>query len=242
MLKTDGKFARHRRIPRLLVSSLQWLESANLNQYRQILARLYAAVKEVSGCSVIVDSTKDPAYALLLRKVLGLDLRFIHLVRDSRGVAYSWSKEDVEQPEYRHHPVLRDTLVRSRSSWREAREWDVKNIVFHFVARSKRHRCVKYESLMSEPEQELERLIRLSEEGRIVPSEATQLCREFEFLPFHTLGGNRVRFERGRIKLHVDDEWKTKMRLSQKLIVGALTLPLLIAYGYIGVPVRRRSE
>jgi len=55
-------------------------------------------------------------------------------------------------------------------------------------------------------------------------------------LPFHTLGGNRVRFERGRINLRADNEWRSKMTFSQKLIVGALTFPLLVAYGYIGVP------
>jgi hypothetical protein len=52
------------------------------------------------------------------------------------------------------------------------------------------------------------------------------------------LGGNRVRFEQGQIKLRVDDEWKTKMPISQRRIVGLLTLPLLIAYGYVDVPVK----
>ena len=93
MLKMDRRFARHRSIPGLLVASLREPETSSLNEYRQLLGRLYAAVKQVSGCSVIVDSTKDPSYAFLLRNVPRLDLRFVHLVRDGRGVAYSWSGE-----------------------------------------------------------------------------------------------------------------------------------------------------
>jgi hypothetical protein len=238
--ETDRKFVRHRHIPRLIVSSLRLPESARLKEYCQLLEHLYATVKDVSGCTVIVDSTKDPPYALLLRKVRGLDLRFIHLVRDSRGVAYSWSKKQIERPEYRQHPVLRGTFEVNWSTWRAALSWDVKNLVFKIVTLSARHRVVLYEALVSEPEQELACIVRFSDEVRIVLSEAIRPFPEFEFLPFHTLGGNRVRFERGKIRLHADDEWRTRMRRSQKVVVGVLTLPLLIVYGYVGIPVRFR--
>ncbi len=50
------------------------------------------AIRSVSGCEVILDSTKDPAYAFLLNLVPEVDMRLIHLVRDSRGVAYSWQR------------------------------------------------------------------------------------------------------------------------------------------------------
>ena len=234
MLAMDNRLARQRHIPRLLMSLSPYGKSAELNRYRQILARLYATVKEVSGCSVIVDSTKDPAYALLLRGVPGLDVRFIHLVRDSRGVAYSWGKKQVERPEYGQHPVLRNTFMNTRSSWKAALWWDAKNVLFQFAAISARYRLVTYESLMSEPVQELAHLSQFVGEDRIAPGETTQPCQTFEYLPFHTLGGNRVRFERGQIRLHADEEWKTKMRPSQRLVVSTLTIPLLIAYGYVG--------
>jgi hypothetical protein len=94
---------------------------------------------------------------------------------------------------------------------------------------------------MSDPAQELSRLLRFTDEDRVAPSEATQLREEFESFPFHTLGGNRVRFERGRIRLRLDDAWRTEMQPSHKLLVTALTLPLLIAYGYVGIPVKLRS-
>jgi hypothetical protein len=232
MLKMDQSFARQRRLSRLFLASLQRSKSESLTRYRRLLSDLYTAVKEVSGCSVIVDSTKDPAYALLVRDAPNLDVRFVHLVRDSRGVAYSWSKKHVERPEYGRHPVLRGTFMNSRSSWRAALEWDFKNLLFDVVAMSRPHEVVTYEALMAEPARELARLVQLVGTGETLQMDESGSQDKFEFLPFHTLGGNRVRFARGSIRLHVDNEWTTNMGRSQKVVVSALTAPLLVAYGH----------
>src|SRR5439155_19145064 len=65
----------------------------DLEGYLGILGSLYRALGEVSGARVLVDSSKLPSHALLLRRVPGVDLRLLHLVRDSRGVAFSWQKQ-----------------------------------------------------------------------------------------------------------------------------------------------------
>ena len=241
MLRLDDRFARQRRVPRLLIRSSGWARSDDLFSYRQLLGRLYFAIRDVSDCTVIVDATKDPAYALLLSKVPGVDLRLVHLVRDSRGVAYSWSKKQVERPEYAHHPLLRGTFMGSRSPWRSAVEWDIKNMLFHCFRLAARRQLVRYESLAAEPAQEIARILRLADGDRVSSGEKVLPCREFELSPFHTLGGNRVRFNRGQIRLSADYEWKTRMRLPQRSVVGALTLPLLIAYGYIRPSMRSRT-
>src|SRR5207253_8405334 len=100
MLTEDARFARHRSMPQLMAHLLSKKRSAALREYRGLLGNLYSAIKEVSGCAVIVDSTKRASYALLLRDVPGVDLRLVHLVRDSRGVAYSSLKSFIERPEY----------------------------------------------------------------------------------------------------------------------------------------------
>jgi len=225
-------------LPSALLALRRGVQSDDLTQYCRVLARLYAAIREVSGCSVIVDSTKDPPYAFLLRLVPDLDLRFVHLLRDSRGVAYSWLKKGIRVPEHVDDSTF--AFMPSPSPWRSALKWVVTNMAFSSVARSSRLQVVKYEDLMSEPAQQLERVLRLASEGRVSPSAAPETGRDFEYLPFHTVGGNPVRFKRGSISLHADYEWKTKMRRSHKLVVSAITLPLLLAYGYVGVSARRR--
>lgn len=64
-----------------------------LGRYLGALSALYRAIRDVSGSEVVVDSSKLPSHALLLRRVSGIDLRMVHLVRDSRGVAFSWKKQ-----------------------------------------------------------------------------------------------------------------------------------------------------
>ena len=67
-------------------------------QLAQWYERLYAAAATVSGASVLVDSSKHAALAYCLRFAPSIDLRVVHVVRDSRGVAYSWTKT-VTRPE-----------------------------------------------------------------------------------------------------------------------------------------------
>jgi hypothetical protein len=65
---------------------------ARLRRYLEILGPLYRAIAQASGASVVVDSSKLPMHAALLRRI-PLDVRVVHLVRDSRGVVFSWQKQ-----------------------------------------------------------------------------------------------------------------------------------------------------
>ena len=232
MLKMYDDFARHRRMPRLVASNGS-AKIPGFDEYTDVLACLYSAIKAVSGSSVIVDSSKSPAYALVLRRVPALDLRFVHLVRDSRGVAYSWSKQGVVNPQYAHHPTLSHQFMRQESPWKTALEWDVKNLLFKVFMPSKRRLLVKYESVIADPVGELDRILNFV---GVSTQPAALNAHEFDLLPFHTLGGNPVRFQRGRISLKEDLEWKRGMPRFQRNLVSLLTFPLLLAYGYVPIP------
>ena len=67
--------------------------------YEDVLSRLYRAIREVAGKSVVVDSSRDPSQALVLARIPGIDLRVLHLVRDSRAVVFSNSRR---KPQFRH--------------------------------------------------------------------------------------------------------------------------------------------
>ncbi len=93
MVATARAVDRHRRLPTLLASPGRL--QPELDRYADSLARLFAAIAQVSGATVVVDSSKDPPHGFVLREVPQIDLRAVHLVRDSRGVAYSWTKRVV---------------------------------------------------------------------------------------------------------------------------------------------------
>ena len=61
------------------------------NEYAATLDTLLDAIASVSGASLLVESTKIATFAVLLR-VTGRQVKMLHLVRDSRGVMYSWGK------------------------------------------------------------------------------------------------------------------------------------------------------
>ena len=60
-----------------------------LDRYVRLLGRVYRAIAETSGARVVVDSSKRPEHAAVVRLVPGIELHVLHLVRDPRAVAFS---------------------------------------------------------------------------------------------------------------------------------------------------------
>ncbi len=234
LIDADARLARHRQIARVLQGRRSRRFGAAYAELTDALARLYQAVAGVSDGATIVDSTKDPQYALILRGVPGLDLRLVHLVRDSRAVAFSWAKKGVERPEYADLPELRGTPMNTQPVRRSALEWSAKNLILEGLARSLPHLRVRYEDLFPDARRELPRIVELAGDTGLAQSlrEAPEPLTSFEALPLHTVGGNRVRFRRGPVELARDEEWRRVMPDRQRNEVTALTLPLLKAYGY----------
>ena len=105
MLQRTGRI---RNLPGVLAGSVvPRLDPAHahaLAPSRDALSDLYAAMAAATGCRVIVDSSKLPAYANVLAATPGIDLRVVHLIRDPRGAAYSWlSKKTLADGATRSH-------------------------------------------------------------------------------------------------------------------------------------------
>lgn len=89
---------RTRFIPRLARGELPDGLRSRVREYAGHYLQLYRAACEASGAAVAVDSSKHASLAFCLRWRPDLDLRVLHVVRDSRAVAYSWTKQ-VRRPE-----------------------------------------------------------------------------------------------------------------------------------------------
>ena len=57
-----------------------------------------------------------------------------------------------------------------------------------------------------------------------------------ELAATHTASGNPMRFTTGRVRIRYDATWQTAMLAGNRRTVTALTLPLLMRYGYLGTP------
>lgn len=233
VLELSRRVDRHRYLPFLLRPQLSADFERRLEEYADLLRRLYRAIRTVSGAEVIVDATKDPPYAYLLRSVKGLDMRFVHLVRDSRGVAYSWTKA-VVRPEVTDRVAYMARVAPARMALR----WIDYNVLFHalgMLAAGRSSRLLlRYESLVANPREALGAI--LSHAGVAVDADTLSFLDNGEVrrAELHTISGNPLRFDRGPVRVRLDEEWKQRMKRRDRATVLLLTWPLLLRYGYLG--------
>jgi hypothetical protein len=199
------------------------------HRFVNVLEGLYGAIAEISGADVLVDSTKRPASAFLLASVPSFDVRFVQLVRDSRGVAFSWSKR-VQRPEV----VDRVELMPRYSSLQAAARWTANNSLFDLLAaRGVPGIRVRYESLIDAPARELERIANLAGIEGGPESLAFLDQGQVALHTNHVVAGNPLRL-RGTLELRRDEAWRVDMGRRQRSLVLFLTWPLLLRYGYLG--------
>jgi len=224
---------RLRHFPQVAVRGVSARFRADLAEYAARQRRVYEAVAGVSGRHVIVESSKSPTYAVILRSVAGLDVNVVHLVRDSRAVAYSWTRTRV-MPEIRDRDAHMATFRPSQASL----TWLGNNLAIDSMWGLGLHPTVmRYEALVRDPVREIERALR----SRVPEALAAGLDRlrgpSVELGTQHTVAGNPVRFRSGPLELAPDEEWRARMPRGDQRLVAAMTAPLLARYGY---PLRTR--
>jgi len=193
--------------------------------YGDVVARLYQSIITVSGAAVLVDSSKDPSYAFVLDRLPSLELSVVHLVRDSRAVAYSWTRTRV-RPEV-HWKV---EYMQRRKPLRTALVWGANNLMFEDLGRGHpRFLRLRYEDFVASPDESLATVAALARGGRPTAGAAPGAGDSF----VHTISGNPSRFNDGPLHIAIDDEWRRKLSSTDRRVVTATTAPLLVRYGYL---------
>jgi len=200
---------------------------AGRRSYVELLGRLYTAVARAADTTTIIDSSKVPQYAWLLRSSEDLKVHMVHLVRDSRASAHSWRRVKV-RPEvhWRTEYMARHSLLRS------AVEWAAFN---RLLARRRElyasYTLLRYEDLVDDPAGALREIGRAVGEEWPVDSALGRLTAGSSCAP-HTASGNPVRFQTGPLHLRRDDAWQWDMPVHQQALVSAVTATGLRRYGY----------
>ncbi|WFE21456.1 sulfotransferase [Solwaraspora sp. WMMD937] len=205
-------------------------------EYVDYHARIYAAAAAVTGARVVVDSSKDTALAYGLRWAGPADLRILHLVRDPRGVAYSWMRR-VHDPE-----SGTDVAVPRFPAARCALTWSGHNAAYDLLGRlgRRRHGAVggrlvhrmRYEEFLADPLGTAGTLSRLAGLPQTGLDLSYLSAGEVELGELHSVSGNRMRFTTGRLRLRVDDAWRTGLPVAARRTLTGLCAPLLRRYGY----------
>jgi hypothetical protein len=112
-----------------------------------------------------------------------------------------------------------------------ATQWAVRNMLFESLRLGGVPTIrVLYEDLVQQPRTTLAKLLLFL--GTSQDANDTLVDGEFVNSAYHTIGGNRARFMTGRVQLKEDAAWRTKMARRDRLTCTALSLPVLMAYGY----------
>ncbi|HYN19963.1 MAG TPA: hypothetical protein VE078_03310 [Thermoanaerobaculia bacterium] len=221
---------------------------------------LYRAIRDVSGKTWLVDSSKPGALAMILARTPAVDLYMIHLIRDSRG--YLWSLKKLYDPSSVPAPPSGDAVLPGRgaeapavdrgpdrgqrslrlggggrplptlSTWEAAKRWIRRNLVAEWLRRRiPRDRSIRVR---------YEDLVSdpgsvLREIGHLVNLEmgalADALIRGEEMEVGHMIAGNRLRMER-RIRLRPDTAWRDRLDPGDRRLFWLLTGWLMKSYGY----------
>lgn len=215
-------------LPSTLIPPVRDGHLRRLSEYTESLAKLYAAIQSTTESRVIVDSSKNPSYGYVLRMLPVIDLYVLHFVRDSRAVAYSWSKEKLFQPGD-DNP---DYMARKKPV-QSGLQWNARNLAAEIWLRQTRgrYKMLHYDDFVDQPRRSIEAISDLLGETPASLPFVTE--HTVELKPNHSVFGNLVRFQTGTVELRLDDRWQTRMSGKHKRAVTVLTWPLLLKYGYL---------
>lgn len=195
--------------------------------------KIEAAIQEVSGKSVVVDSSKEPTRALFFAKH-DPDARFIYLVRDPRSImsSYYWRFKD----KWTFHFLRREWP--SRFVWPlymviACASWIMGNLLYEIVHRHAKDRTirVRYEDLTTQPDIEL---TRIGEAFGLDYSEVIEMIAQDAAFPiFHNIGGNQIREEGTTARFQPKkDLTRPVLPMHWEILTILVNWPLMGRYGY----------
>jgi len=200
---------------------------AKTGQFRAVAdarMRLYRSIAEVAQVSWIVDSGKDSWLGMLF-SCLYENFDTIHIVRDPRGVAFSKTKSVKSDSEPRYLPRRPPVIA--------AFTWLVENLVIQIALKrlSASYIRIRYEDLAADPETVIREVAHSMKIG--VGQEAHGKSEKHEYY-FHWVAGNPGVRQAGnsQLQIRLDEEWRYRLPLVQRLLVTVVCAPLLPSYGY----------
>lgn len=173
---------------------------------------VFQSILDVSGKSVICDSSKIYSRLQGLLNANGFDVEIIHLIRDSRAVAYSYKKKGEK-----FYPTLIAWLKVNLYEWFKLRK-------------RKNYRLLRYEDFVDNPEAALKEILKSA--GLNFESEQLLFWKH----EHHNLGGNRMR-NKGRQEIRKDTKYVQALTATEWWACTLLSLPGLMLFRY---PLRKK--
>jgi hypothetical protein len=206
-----------------------WRSSTPLSEtaagrYLATYSDLHEAFARVTGTRVVINSSKTPAEAALLAFAPGLAVTFVQMVRDPRGVAFSFQR----------HARTSTRLAGHVAAIRAGSQWLARQLTNEMIRRrhgTDRWLVVRYERFVEDPRPTVEAVAKMLGSSPPVADLAPGI--PITVPEAHGPDGSkRRRFVGTKVTLRSDDQWRTQLDRLDRVLVTLLTFPLLHRYGY----------
>lgn len=195
-----------------------WPQEVRL--FVEVMQTVLAVVSETSGCTVIVESSKQATSMVAFGLLTDVPVTPLHLVRDPRAVAYSESRHSQSGGGRPHlGPPVHGLFM-------SATFWNVTLILCHWLGRGiPGYRLLRYERLAGDPVGTMRSLAAgLSlEPPQFVGSHSVALA------PSHVVDGNPSRFGSRLREIQTDERWRLHQPRAERIAVTVLTAPFRLA-------------
>lgn len=195
-----------------------------LKFYLENIEKLYWAISEVQGCNFLVDASKSPTYAILLSKIPSFRVNILHLIRDPRGVSYSYLKR-----KHSGHKRLKDY-----NKIKGVLDWVLTNLACELLQYNPNlsYTRVLYSKLVENPKYEVRKITEFIRSDCHI--DIHFLGEKSVYLkPTHTIAGSPSRFRTGQIDIRHDNAWHDGLSQIDKCLITLITSPLLARYKFI---------
>jgi len=199
-------------------------DDAHYRRFLNQIESIYRAISEQTHQSIIVDSSKGPVFGLAVSRLPGASVTLIHLVRDSRGCAFSWMERKARRE------LGEKAFMRRLPPYRAALAWTGKNLQAD-ILRMQRclHIFLRYEDLVAQPAFEVNKILAQLGLSSISPDQ------DGIFHPpvSHGIWGNPDRWSsKHATKVTEDKRWITGLSTRDFAVTTLISAPLLRRYGY----------
>jgi hypothetical protein len=187
-----------------------------------------------TGSHIVIDSSKAMPYAWLLARSGKVRLLTVHLIRDPRGVLFSW----MHRPIALHDSKIGYSTLRSLKVFDAYMEWIRANMSAYLLKLfGLPYIRLRYEDFVVNPQKAIYAIVQSAKDIGIefqeVESTIDLLMGHQVLLGEHLIAGNpRLKNRKGLVNVEADDKWKDEMSVWEKIAVNTILGPWLIFYGY----------
>lgn len=216
-------------LPQIIYPALRTKKmQRHLDLYTNAFAAVFGAFAEVSGATVIVDSSKYPLHGMALSTRPDLfDMSTMLLVRDARAVTSSW-----ETPKIRPEIHWEKREMPKHNAVRSAVAWNLSNLLTHVIKRyGKPFKVLRYEDFVDSPLSELRDIISFAGGKEVDISEDIFAINKIQ--QYHKVAGNPLGLSGKRLEIKNDEKWKKRMSKSKQFLVKVICYRQMKKYNYL---------